>query len=283
MTTNVTTNFNFRTKFKKLLNDENYLTVEAGFNKFCALEPEEALDVLWHFTYNSQIYYIGTSQLGLPTELFYEENLTLTRNELRHQYENLNPNFLSVDIPEECLEAFEELAKKTDTITAKVIFEHCKPYFHMREGDIQRVLHLLKSDKENFYFGGIRNFDFDMEEADYLKPYHMQIHDMLAKVYNFINNEKYELPFITNNKEDTIYYEEAPEKVEEREEEKVSTEYKTITPEEILLHKDVFKSFVENDDLNLLIPISELGFDLNEVMIKKEEIFNFIKAAEDLI
>ena len=272
-TNNMNTNFNFRTKFKKLLNDDNYSKVETGFNNFCSLESEKALDILWHFTYISDVYLIGVSNLGMPTELLFEENLSLTRNELRHQYEKkINCNFLSVDIPEECEEAFEELVKKTDTITAKVIFERCKPYFHMREADMSRILYLLKSDKENLCFGGIRNFDFDMDEADYLKPYHMEIHNMLEKIYNFLNKEEYELPF----------YMDEDEKEKEVEEE-VSKEYKPITPEEILLHKDVFKSFVEKEDLNLLIPIGEIGFDLNEVMSKKDKIFEFIIVAEDLI
>jgi len=287
MTTNVTTKFNFRTKFKKLLNDENYSIVETGFNKFCSLEPKEALDILWHFTYISDVYHIGMSQLGLPSELLTEENLYLTRNELRYQYENLNPNFLNVDIPEECLEQFKELVKKADIITAKVIFEHCKHYFHMREADMSRALYLLKSDKENLYFGGIRCFDFNMDEADYLKLYHMEIHDMLATIYAFINSEETQ---IKEKEEDFLITQEDQEEiqtlaevVEEREEVKVSTEYKAITPEEILLHKEVFKSFVEKEDLNLLIPIGKFGFDLNEVMMKKDKIFEFIIAAEDLI
>ena len=59
-------------------------------------------------------------------------------------------------------------------------------------------------------------------------------------------------------------------------------EFKPVTAENILTHRETFKTFVEEEDLNLLMVIGTVGFDLNEVMAKKEQILIFIEAAEML-
>jgi len=69
---------------------------------------------------------------------------------------------------------------------------------------------------------------------------------------------------------------------EEKAEELICVNFMDLTPEKILAHKDSFESFMETYDLDNLILIGKLGFDLNAVMAKKELISNFLKAVKAL-
>lgn len=276
-----TTNFEFRTKFKKLLKEEDIPHITDLFQKFCLnMNAKAALDILWSLTYRpttGKISKWAIWDMDLTSELVSAENIAATRNELRFQYEKLHPNFLEVDLPEEAQEAYHNLKKHADAIVAKVVYECLQPHLYIGNPNMQRTLYLLKSEKDNQYFGGIRALGFDMEEADYLKPYHNLIHDLLESLNNFISKtDESELPFYMS--EQKII---PTEVIEQIHEDKV--EDKALIPEEILKHKEIFKEFVENYDFNKLIPIGQIGFDLNEVISKKEEIYNFIKAVEALI
>jgi len=269
-TNSMNTKFEFRTKFKKLMNDENSQAIIRAFEKFCSLESEDALDVLWRMTYSQDKAFEEVYKLGMDNKMISSESFLVLRNELRYQYEKLiQPEFTSFWTEyddEKIQEAYLILEKCTDSIVASVVYDYCHEVLDKPVSDISRILFLLKSDKENNYFGGIRSMDFHKpEEAEYLKQYHIEIHNLLEALNTFVNEENFELPF---------YME------EEENEEEITSELKKLTPEEILAHKEVFKAFEESNDFNLLVPISQLGFDLNEVIIKKEEIYNLIKAIE---
>lgn len=180
--TNIT-NFNFRSKFEKVLSDENRQVITAAFEKFCKMVPYTARKVLWKLTYNEDAS-VALDELGLNSEIISSENVSIFRNELRSQYEKLNANFLAVDLPEKCKEAFTALKKRTDSIVAYIVYAYCQERLHIKDG-MDRVLFLLKSEDENNFFGGIRSLRFNKEESAYLKQFHNEIHDLLKALYDF--------------------------------------------------------------------------------------------------
>ena len=171
---------------------------------------------------------------------------------------------------------------------------------------INRLLFLLKSDKENNYYGGIRSLFFSYDEADYLKPYHVEIHDMLNALHehyknqcgttsknlpfeglaNLIEDAGMDLPFdleaVPTQTADEVIQEflDATEPESPAEEPVVVISgFLCLTAEAILANKDVFESFIKSDDLNVLFQLGQLGFDLNEVVAKKDKIIALLKAA----
>lgn len=175
----------FRNKFRNLLKEDTIGDITNAFQEFCEnFSQETAIRYLWNMTY---------LEGKVCFEAFYpitQKNTTELRNELRFQYEMQHPGFLKVEIPEECQEAFQNLAKRTDTITAKVVCGQCQAQLYLDDASVQRTLHLLSSDRENIYYGGLRALEFNEEEATYLKPYHMQIYDLLKVLYEAKRNDE---------------------------------------------------------------------------------------------
>lgn len=284
-TTSTTTNFNFRTKFKKLISAENYIYVNRAFEEFCNLSSCEARERLWRLTYSSQSAVAEIAKLNLTLSIIPPVNFMAFRNELRFQYEEIYPYLLKPSMDAKIEPAYSTLVAKTDKVVASNIFDHCHAIMQTGE-DIGRILFLLKSEKDTNYFGGIRSLNFNMDEAEYLKPYHIEIHNLLASMKDFFEND---VPFHMEKEEDDeneeveaqISEEECNESHEEKPNE-ILKKFKLITPEELLIHRDVFYSYVNGSDMNILLEIGHLGFDLNEVIEKKAKIQSFLYAAEDL-
>jgi len=269
------TTFTFRTKFKGFLNENDFLNITEIFENFCKSSSATAFDILWRLTYSTDVANKEIYDLGIKSEKFSPEKILLFRNELRYQYEQRWTNSIETNFESPIKEAYSALKNKSDSIVANIVYRHC--YAAKNYSDINRILYLLMSEKEQNYFGGIRALNFNMKEAEYLKPYHIEIHNLLQEVHNAFNSEEFnELPFYMGEEEKNV--ENNPVKNNEIEEE--MSRYKNLTPEEIFKNKDIFKSFVENVDIELLNSIIHLGFDLNEVSTKREEIFNLIKAVE---
>lgn len=311
------TTFTFRSKFEKLVNDENRPIIVAAFEKFCNIDPETtvARDILWDLTYNPEVSSKALQELGLNQEIISPENVSKLRDELRHQYEKIHKGYLVVDVSEEYIPAFEALSKKAGPIVASVVNELCS--YRMLGYDVPRALFLLSSDKENFFFGGICEVGFTSKEAEYLKPFHMQIHDLLKAMYDrkqdasrntplsgldsIIKDAGIELPFIVGeetqeaveplNEVPQVAVEpetlvkapveaaaETSNEAQAEQPDEVNSGFKPLTPEEILENKDVFTTFVESSDMNILPQIGNLGFDLNKVIAKKEAIGKVLEA-----
>lgn len=293
-TNNNSITFAFRNKFEKLVTDENRPAITAAFEKFCSLGPEttDARDILWSLTYNPEIASATLEKLGLNLEIISSEQISKLRDELRHQYEKLHGSYLTATVSAEYAEAFEELTKKVGPIVADVVNEYCS--YRMYAGGVKRTLFLLSDDKENYFFGGICDLGFSSQEAEYLKPFHMQIHDLLKAMYDSQQNVQSfsNTPFSGLDAQLKDAGIDLPFDIEDQESEKSSetpveqpvqpsSEFKPLTSEAILEYKDVFTSFVKTGDLNILLEIGKLGFDLNKVMDKKVEIGNFIDANTD--
>lgn len=287
--------FTFRSKFEKIVTDENRSIITAAFQKFCSFTSDSARDFLWRLSYDTDDASIALSELDLTPEIISYEKISCLRNELRYQYEKLvRPNFLDVEIHEECQEAYTALVNHTDVIVANIVFEHCKSRQYTDVEYMSRLLFLLKSDKENNHFGGIRSLHFSLEAAAYLKQFHIQIHDLMKAMYDhyqaqcgpspkncpfegldaLVEDAGMDLPFEfkdpSEKKVSSVIQEEQPVQV--------SSGFKPLTSDEVLAHKDVFASFLEGNDMNMLLGIAQFGFDLNMVMAKKRAIANLLEA-----
>ena len=289
--------FTFRSKFENLITDENRPVITEAFNTFFKLLPKDACDFLWHLTYKPSL---TLEKIGLSLNIIPLENIFLLRNELRFQYKEKDPTFLNVDLAEECQEAYQELAKHSDVITAAVVYNHCEKHIY---SDVIRTLSLLSNSKENNFFGGLRSLSFSIDESNYLKPFRMEIHNLLKAMYEnyqklcgsssftntpfkglaeIIEENGKDLPFTFADEtpseataQTCAQVEDAPSPEEPAQS---NPQHRRIYAENIFMYRDTFKPFVMNEDWNMLLEIGKLGFDLNEVMAKKEKICIFLEA-----
>ncbi len=303
-----TSAINFRTKFSKhIQSDVEHDVFVSAFKKFINLDEKTAIDILWRLTYNPYSEALWT--ITLDPETIASEMTAALRNELRYQYAQHHPDFLEAEVPEECMDACSLVSFNTDSITAYVVYNHCNSVLYLDETSIQRILFLLSSDKENQYFGGLRSLNFNVEEAEYLKPYKTQIYTLLNVMYELRKSEgRYnsnhtpfqalgamiqetgnDLPFTLGDEaveatEIPVMEEPLHEEIPFQAEESVQggVVFNAITPECVLEHKDVFSKFAISRDMSSLIQLNQRGFDLNEVVAKQEAITNLLKAAESL-
>lgn len=136
------------------------------------------------------------------------------------------------------------------------------------------------------YFGGICSLGFDPIEAKFLKPFHKLIYNLFTELYNESMVKNSSCSITDSETTDTERFETSDEIADTFTEnsymEKENPQFKPLSPENILLHKDTFSYFADKDDYNILLQIGKLEFDLNKVMINKQKIADFLKAAEAL-
>lgn len=308
-TSNQTMAISFRNKFKKLLTEDNYETTASAFQQFCdSFTPEVAIKYLWNMTYLQGDINLEEDELFW---FFPKENIIALRNELRFQYELRNPGFLDVQVSDECQEAFETLAKRTDAITAKVVLEHCKNYSYLDESSIERTLYLLSSDLENNVYGGIRCLAFDREAASYLQSFHMQIHDLLKALHDarrkeyasYGSNPFAELASMVDKASAESMEDKRPASPKpacdmpksnpkdsgdaSETEDKLrivvtkNSGFKELTTAQILKEEACFKEVI-GIDMSILRTLRDSGFDLNEIVDKADKIRTLLMAADEL-
>lgn len=310
------TTYSFRNKFEKLLTAENKEPIVAAFNTFCSMNPAAALDYLWHLTYDIAKIPEILDQLGLNMGIISPENVLPFRNELRVQYLNSHPGFLNTEVIGEAkAQAFMELLDKTDSITANVVFQHCRSQLQRSSEEIERILFLLKDVKDSNGFGGIRSLYFNAKEASYLKAFRPEIYNLFNAMYEYeqesfaaskpfaklgelIEEAGFTVPEVpeepAKEEEDTeeCYFDAKAEIKEvlaevqndgrEVVEQESAIYFWPITPEAIIFNEVVFTAFIEKGDRDTLSQIKKLGYDLNEVMAKEELIKNFLEATKAL-
>ena len=175
---------------------------------------------------------------------------------------------MKVEVGEGAQEAQNQLARYNDPIMVYIVTLACQKYLSKELCNIEKTLHLLKSDLDNYNIGGLRSLEFSDEEARYLLPFSMEIHKLLEALYKC----KCKVP-----KETYIETETQNEKHEP-----TVFGFKPLTAEAVLANKSEFEGFSFTDDMNTLMKIGSLGFDLNEVVDKKVLIRNLLTAASAL-
>jgi len=291
----------FRNKFRKIISSEvEQDAYVSAFRKYLKLSFEDALQILWSLTYDPETDVLERIGLWDGND---PQNFIVLRNELRYQYEKVHPDFLQVDVPEKAREEFISLEKRTDSIVATVLFRNIK-YRTMvfDESSKDRVAFLLDSNKENLQFGGIRSLGFNKRATEFLLPYHSEIHALYKALWRvhkeahkntplhnlgtLIEKAGMDLPFDFGDSIPDIPNEEQPKEIvilpvaSPITPEVAKTEFRRLFAENVFMYKDAFASFVKDDNMNALLEIGKLGFDLNEVMAKKEKIYNLISALQ---
>lgn len=303
----------FRASFKKVIKETDIQAIEAAFHKFLDMSQQEALDLLWKLTYQDAEQFDSTIKvLGLTRDMIQPENASTLRNELRHHY---GDNLMS-QVSEGCQEAFSALVRQSDAITAYIVYVQCNVTMSVFDtGSIQKLNFLLNNYKEKNYFGGIRMLGFDFVQAEYLKSFYEEIRELFNALYKMnsenifgdhlgevlgrvLSNTKLQLPEepeSTTEEEHPVLEEpesatgeeqsalEEPEEIESfsEDEEEEEEEHPGVNAGNVLYDSELFKRFVAGD-LESLIEIKNLGYDLNEVVEKNQEIAAFLKAAENL-
>lgn len=303
----------FRASFKKVIKETDIQAIEAAFHKFLDMSQQEALDLLWKLTYQDAEQFDSTIKvLGLTRDMIQPENASTLRNELRHHY---GDNLMS-QVSEGCQEAFSALVRQSDAITAYIVYVQCNVTMSVFDtGSIQKLNFLLNNYKEKNYFGGIRMLGFDFVQAEYLKSFYEEIRELFNALYKMnsenifgdhlgevlgrvLSNTKLQLPEepeSTTEEEHPVLEEpesatgeeqsalEEPEEIESfsEDEEEEEEEHPGVNAENVLYDRELFKRFVAGN-LESLIEIKNLGYDLNEVVEKNQEIAAFLKAAENL-
>lgn len=294
--------FTFRSKFKKIIGSEVEFDVyQCAFSKFCDLNQEDALHIIWALTHDNETRSLDTIGLYAGNN---PQNFIILRNELRYQYQQIHSNFLKLDIPEEAQEAFVSLENRSDTIVAVVVYNHCaNSAKYSDEFSRSRIAFLLGGSKESNQYGGIRSLCFNETEANYLLPFCKEIsllfnilnekknqeekNTPLAGLGSLIQDSGMDLPFDfgdsipddeeQSEQESIIPAEPEPQATQPAEN---NSGFRRVYVESVSMYKDVFASFVKDDNMNALLEIGQLGFDLNEVMAKKEKIYNLISALQ---
>lgn len=182
----------FRSKFQKQFGElpkSTQLRLNSIFSEFIT-NPDDAYaaNILWKLTYN---HFSGLSELGIREQdkLLNDDILVLEdsslvsgmmysskrpveipsdmieplRNELRYQRKKVHPNFLIVNYPSGCKEAFNALLNATgDSILTYEACIHCYQVCYLANDiEINRILYLLGCTKKENIFGGIRSLRFD--------------------------------------------------------------------------------------------------------------------------
>jgi len=295
-----TYNIDFRSKFEKVItNDENRQLFINAFENFCNLSDHEASAILWRMMYSSDSdsEYAKADcakdlrQLGL--EDVSQEILSVLKNELRYQYQQCHPNAWEIDIPDSCKDAYTGLRQVTNIIVANQVYKNCFNRVSTSEEEMTRITILLQSDKENFYFGGIRELNFNPEQANYLKQFHTQIYNLFVDVYGWFRvqlshqswnesgshidtvkfNPNEDLPFtMSETSPETSLAESLSENSDEEPIYVATTKFTALTLESIEAHQELFSSLVQEKDFSSLHELRALGFDLNEVISKEDAI-----------
>lgn len=286
-----------RSKFVKALAElsedkrDRIITAVVNFKNFD--DNAECLKVLWELTYD---YMKGLKSIGLISadsteeeiEEFPEDFVKLLRNELRYQRKASNSKFMEREMPENCKEAYRAICSATDAIVAVIIYDICCEFCkNNNQYTIERSLCLLKSYKEKNFFGGIRSLNLERDEAIYLKPYAMLMHNLLKAIYEERYGEKKDIPFemlsdmiaIAEKKEEKVVSCESSSKMSEQVERKnIELIGTAITVSHIEADSEIFENF-----LNSYRKIVEAGYRAEEVIEKADDIQSILDISKKLI
>lgn len=275
----------FRTKFEKFVTDANRTILTSTFEKFCSYAPSTnyAREILWCLTYKvNPIESVLVKSLGLNSDIISLDNISRLRDELRYQYEKRHGSYLITKVQNYYAYEFNELLKHTDNIISDIVVIKCQENCKYNINPF-RALYLLDSDQEKNYFGGLRELGFDSEEAQFLKVYHEEIRNLykaMCEKYAPEDDDSTNLSTsITSSEEDD---DSLPFflNIDDSDKKTTPNSFKFLTSVEILNNRDVFASFVK--DFNTLVDVGKLGFDLNEVIAKKEAIIQLLNADKAL-
>lgn len=282
-TMNTTTDtIKFRSKFVKVIEKfseekhDRIIKVVVDFKD--SSNDAACLKKLWELTFD---YIKGLKGVGIISDdatedeikEFSEEFTKSFRNELRYQRKNVKHQFMERKIPENCKEAYKALNVATeDAIVAVIVYDACyKLCEYNDEYTIENTLSLLSNDEERYYFGGIRKLYFGRNAAIYLKPYVLEIHNLLKALYEEKSKERKYTPF--KNMNDMIRFEEKEKKSDKESNGKRVTFYESIKADEQVEIKD-------SESIGISIP---LAITVSNIEADSKILENFLRSYKKIV
>lgn len=271
-------------RFKNAGLAENAL--DEGIHNFLSMNTSNAVKILWSMSFESYMVW-GLSQLGISTKknsnwqakMQIQSSLVKCfRNELRYLYKQDHPDFLQV--PNEFSEPFDEFTKKMgmDTILSFGIFQ--KLYVFLKNNHVtntnlvDKTIHLLGSEKENYRYGGLKNIGLTDGEAKELLNKANDIVYLADEILKLIDNNvpqsevvvESEVPTLTEVAESS----ETPNETSDEEDsivtisDEVSPEVSSrLSSQDVLENPDLFENFSR-----AISDITSAGFNPKEVIEK---------------
>lgn len=319
------TTFSVRSKAVALLDSPYKEQMVAAFGKFFTMNTDDAFNLIWELTYQHEETKSHLLKvLGLSPEMV--PNLSLLLVELAAQYRAyVNREFmLSPDLIDEVMPAFDAIFNR-DRATALFVYNMCTNYLIINHDDqINKNLDRLGSNAANRIHGGILDLikAVDIPDKDsryalsaYLKPWYMEIHNLLkamadAKVA-LEKNASFstapalanladacmaagytladENPIVVENADNPVAIDDLPFTMDSPDEAEAKKTVKELTLDNILEYGEAFVEFINNNSAQHLLELHLAGFEIGKLYAKKEVIAEIlehhakmIKAAEAL-
>ena len=225
---------------KKMENNFKDLKGYCELSEAIRNNPDTALEVLWELK-------VQPSKVLAKNKLFYVDTESEEFKELCKQLENENEKLLLPSISEE------ELPIK-NPVVRDIIGKKCRSFLKATADQalIHKVIHLLRSERENQFCGGLKALDFNYQEASYIKETCNgdDISLYLSHLFYGTANEKKE--------------NEGNEKKEEKEKEEIKNSSNISIPSSVLLsNRELVEEFFHIAKENSLSA---------EVLISKREL-----------
>lgn len=310
----------FRSKFAKVITDDNRSFILKAFQRFLKRPSDTAIPFLWKLNCcnRPEDFEVALQKLGLDTIDFPMESQSLLCSELRYQYNLVHDGFLDVTVPESCQESLQALKDKvaSDALTIYMVTQKIRELLLVASpAYLRQTLALLEAEAENRYFGAIRSLAFSYSAAVYLKPFHTEIarlYRALLEHHESTTVDFRNLPFaglgalvedagivlatrkepseqtpVTQPKEVSRLpsVEVNPASFDVPTQDSASEKpsgFVPLTAKVILAHQDLFQQFLDGTDKNVWYQLGMLGLDLNTVFAKRESIETFLSATQAL-
>lgn len=171
--------YNLRSKFKLQLErfslSENFF--DSCFDSAISMSSNMLKKKLWDMSFNESVdgvlkfFGLSVNEGGDGSKRINPELVLPLRNELRWQYTtNIDKNFLKPSFSLPCYEeAYTKFSKEfgTDQILKSGIITYLEIFLRLDDRSLtEKTIYLLKSKRENFIYGGLRNIGMKSYEAN---------------------------------------------------------------------------------------------------------------------
>ncbi len=185
--TNRITDIQFQSKFIKKMKFPSTPSFENFKSFFVGIlnEDEEfVLGLLWILTYAPDGQDVPKTYWLICDVLlkFSDQQRQAICSELRHQYKQLHADFLKVDVEGNVAQSYTKLVNVANEITAYQVLQKCLQYKNLPVESVKHCSELLRDEKENRYFGGLRDLGFNKKSANYLKPFIKEIAQLFKDI-----------------------------------------------------------------------------------------------------
>lgn len=211
--TNSITDITFQSKFIKKMkfpSTPSFENFKSFFVDILNKDEEFVLGLLWILTYAPD-----GQDVPKPYWLIYDVLLKFSDqqrqaicSELRHQYKKTHPDFLKVDVNGNVAQSYTKLFNVADEITAYQVLQKCLQYKNLPIESVKHCSELLRDEKENRYFGGLRDLGFNKKSANYLKAFVKEIAQLFEDITAENNAQKDDIvsdfPFVFGGKDTPV-------------------------------------------------------------------------------